>query len=58
MRFSVPLTPLAELTPCKLNLAAVIEENDGTKSYWALHHPDPEKPDFHHPDSFVLKLPA
>ncbi len=41
----------------EVNLTAVIEETDGTKSYWALAHPS-EKPDFHHPDGFVLKLPA
>jgi hypothetical protein len=40
-----------------VNLAAVIEERDGAKSYWALAHP-PGKPDFHRPDCFVLKLPA
>ena len=28
----------------------------GAISYWALAHPA-EKPDFHHPDSFVLTLP-
>ena len=38
-----------------LGLAAVLEEKDGTKSYWALAHPA-EKPDFHHPDCFVAKL--
>ncbi|WP_326524542.1 hypothetical protein [Sphingomonas sp.] len=41
----------------KLALSAVIEETDGTKSYWALKHP-PGKPDFHHPDCFALELPA
>ncbi|WP_422055352.1 DOMON-like domain-containing protein [Sphingomonas sp.] len=41
----------------RLALTAVIEETDGTKSYWALAHPG-EKPDFHHPDGFVLALPA
>ena len=39
-----------------LGLSAVIEENDGTKSYWALAHTG-EKPDFHAPDCFVAKLP-
>lgn len=39
-----------------LGLAAVIEEDDGTKSYWALAHPDPEKPDFHLADCFTAKL--
>lgn len=41
----------------RLGFSAVIEELDGTKSYWALAHP-PGKPDFHHPDCFVLDLPA
>ena len=39
-----------------LGLSAVLEEQDGTKSYWALAHPS-ESPDFHHPDCFVAKLP-
>ncbi len=41
----------------EMALSAVIEEADGTKSYWALNHP-PGKPDFHHPDCFALELPA
>jgi hypothetical protein len=47
---------LTEASGWKLALSAVIEETDGGKSYWALAHP-PGKPDFHHPDSFVLDLP-
>lgn len=42
--------------PATLALSAVIEETDGTKSYWALQHP-PGPPDFHHPDCFAIKLP-
>ena len=37
-------------------VSAVLEETDGTKSYWALAHPDPEKPDFHAGDCFTAKL--
>jgi hypothetical protein len=37
-------------------LTAVIEDAAGAISYWALAHA-PGKPDFHHPDSFVLELP-
>ena len=37
-------------------LSAVIEETDGTRSYWALAHP-PGKPDFHHPACFTATLP-
>lgn len=40
----------------RLGLSAVIETVDGAMSYWALAHPS-AKPDFHHPDSFVLDLP-
>jgi hypothetical protein len=40
----------------ELGVSAVIEEQDGTKSYWALAH-SAEKPDFHHPDCFAAKLP-
>lgn len=48
---------LPEHGPWRLGLSAVIEEIDGTKSYWALAHA-PGKPDFHHPDCFALELPA
>lgn len=41
----------------RMGLSAVIEERDGTKSYWALRHP-PGAPDFHHPDCFALDLPV
>lgn len=41
----------------QLGLTAVIEETNGTKSYWSLRHP-PGKPDFHHPDCFALTLEA
>lgn len=41
----------------QVGLSAVIEETDGTKSYWALRHP-PGPPDFHHPDCFALTLAA
>jgi hypothetical protein len=40
----------------QLGLSAVIEEQGGKLSYWALHHPA-ERPDFHHRDCFQLHLP-
>jgi hypothetical protein len=39
----------------RIGLSAVIEEDNGTLSYWALRHA-PGKPDFHHRDAFVLEL--
>ncbi len=43
------------LQPLQLALSAVIEDDRGTLSYWALKHPS-GKPDFHHPEAFVLEI--
>jgi len=40
----------------ELGLSAVLEELDGTKSYWALAHPPGDEPDFHAPDCFAARL--
>jgi hypothetical protein len=40
-----------------LGLSAILEEKDGTKSYWALAHPPGSKPDFHDPACFAAHLP-
>uniref|UniRef100_UPI0035C96149 DOMON-like domain-containing protein n=1 Tax=uncultured Sphingomonas sp. TaxID=158754 RepID=UPI0035C96149 len=40
-----------------IGLSAVIEETDGTKSYWALAHA-PGPPDFHNRDCFTATLPV
>jgi hypothetical protein len=39
----------------RLGLSAVIEDEGGGKSYWALAHP-PGKPDFHHADGFACEF--
>jgi hypothetical protein len=39
----------------RLGLSALIEDQSGGKSYWALAHP-PGKPDFHHADCFALEF--
>lgn len=38
-------------------VTSVVEAVDGSKSYWALAHPE-GKPDFHAADGFVLNLSA
>lgn len=43
--------------PLRLGLSAVVEDEQGERSYWALRHP-PGQPDFHHPDAFALELAA
>jgi hypothetical protein len=45
-------------TAFRMGLSAIIEETDGTKSYWALAHPPGDEPDFHDPACFALELPA
>jgi len=39
----------------RIALAAVIEDENGKLSYWGLRHPS-DKPDFHHPNGFVLQV--
>ncbi len=49
------LSPLHARGRLSLALSAVIEDDEGVLSYWALAHP-PGKPDFHHPQAFALEL--
>lgn len=42
---------------CRMNFAAVIEEEGGVKSYWALAHGG-DKPDFHDAACFTATLAA
>ncbi|TLZ26571.1 MAG: DOMON-like domain-containing protein [Gammaproteobacteria bacterium] len=49
------LTGLSEAPALRLALAAVIEDDRGRLSYWALEHPL-GRPDFHHPEGFTMEL--
>lgn len=51
---ALSLWPMRE--PCRLGLAAIIDEGVGPKSYWAISHAGAE-PDFHRADCFVGELP-
>ncbi len=53
---AVPMAGLPAL-PWRAGLTAVIEEEGGAMSWWALAHP-PGKPDFHHPACLALTVPA
>ncbi len=60
LRAVVDLDGLIELpagAELRLALSAVIEDQHGNRAYWALRHPV-SAPDFHHADSFVLRLPV
>ena len=51
------ISEIAASDDWQVALSAVVEDASGDKSYWASAHP-PGRPDFHHPDSFALHLPA
>jgi len=54
---SIRLDRLApDQSKVSLGLSAVIEDREGTLSYWALAHP-PGAPDFHHRLAFALEVP-
>jgi hypothetical protein len=54
---AVEALPELPISAVRVGLSAVVEEVDGTRSYWALAHPSGE-PDFHDPACFVLEVPA
>lgn len=49
------LTDLAHGPLLHLGLTAVVEDDSGSLSYWALRHAS-GNPDFHDPDAFALEL--
>jgi hypothetical protein len=49
------LPPNSRAGTLRIGLAAVIENQDGAISYWAIRHPA-GKPDFHRPDGFLLEV--
>lgn len=54
----IPFTELPLIDNSKMlqiGLTAVLEAKDGSRSYWALHHPADE-PDFHHRAGFVYTI--
>ena len=53
---AIPLSALPG-EDCRMNVTAVIEEQGGAISYWALAHPS-DKPDFHDTACFVATLAA
>jgi hypothetical protein len=50
------LADLRDVRGLRIALAAIIEDNNGVLSYWALRH-RPGKPDFHHLNAFALEVP-
>lgn len=49
------LSPAHCRAALRLGLSAVVEERDGTCSYWSLCHPA-GAPDFHHAEALALRL--
>ncbi|MSQ92494.1 MAG: DOMON-like domain-containing protein [Gammaproteobacteria bacterium] len=60
MNIQLSLAGVAEFAgsiPISAGLTAVIEDEHGGLSYWAVAHGAP-RPDFHDPATFALRLPA
>jgi hypothetical protein len=53
---AIPVAGLPD-RDCAMGLSAILEEQGGVKSYWALAHPE-AKPDFHAAACFAVALPA
>ncbi len=57
VRLPLPNLPLADNAgELLLGLSLVTESQGGDLTYWALHHPRADCPDFHHPAACVLPL--
>lgn len=54
---ALPREPSAVL-PWNFGLTAVIEEDGGVKSFWAIVHPAGDAPDFHAPACFAGRVGA
>jgi hypothetical protein len=54
-RLDAAILPSVAADRIELGVAVVLEAADGGLSYWALRHAAAQ-PDFHHRDSFVLRL--
>jgi hypothetical protein len=55
MRGLLPEAWLARGSKLRIALSAVIEDESGRITYWALNHA-PDKPDFHHAAGFILEV--
>ena len=56
LRAEVDLTGLVpDSTLLEVGVSCIIENCDGKHGYWALSHPG-EAPDFHDPQSFIIRL--
>jgi hypothetical protein len=51
------LSPFHSSSPLCLGLAAVVETQDGSLSFWALRHSS-GRPDFHQAETFALRVTA
>jgi hypothetical protein len=54
-RLELTATIPSEDEKLRIGVSAVVEDESGALSYWALRHAG-DKPDFHHPDAFALEL--
>lgn len=56
LEVQVAVSPSLGAGPYSLNVAAILENLGGERSFWAASHPT-SGPDFHHPSCFIQQLP-
>ncbi|HLL32247.1 MAG TPA: DOMON-like domain-containing protein [Allosphingosinicella sp.] len=57
MEIQVAVSPALGPGPYAMNVAAILENRGGERSFWAASHPA-GGPDFHHPGCFIHRLPS
>ncbi|HEX8583623.1 MAG TPA: DOMON-like domain-containing protein [Allosphingosinicella sp.] len=57
LEVEVAVSPWLDDGPYTMNIAAILQNRTGDRSFWAVSHAG-EEPDFHHPRCFIEQLPA
>jgi hypothetical protein len=57
LEVEVAVSPWLDDGPYAMNIAAILQNRTGHRSFWAISHAGGE-PDFHHPSCFIEQLPA
>ncbi|HEY0044297.1 MAG TPA: DOMON-like domain-containing protein [Allosphingosinicella sp.] len=57
LEVEVAVSPWLDDGPYTMNIAAILQNHTGDRTFWSVSHPAGE-PDFHHPSCFIKQLPA
>jgi len=57
LEVAVAVSPWLADGPYTMNIAAILQNRTGNRTFWAVSHAG-DAPDFHHPSCFIEQLPA